>query len=48
MIEFLYKHMIVDYKLVKVKIWKNIALDLVYNKLNTKFAKIWYYKLGEK
>jgi hypothetical protein len=27
----------VDYKLMKVEIWKNIALHLVYGKLNIKF-----------
>ncbi len=38
----------VDYKLVKVKICNNMALHLVYSKLNTKFEKLWYHKLGEK
>jgi hypothetical protein len=38
----------VDYKLVKVEIWKNMALNLVYSKLNTKFEKLWYHKLSEK
>jgi hypothetical protein len=27
----------VDYKLMKVNLWKNIVLNLVYGKLNTKF-----------
>jgi len=45
---FLYKHMKIDLKFVKVEIWKNMALHLVYNKLNTNFAKLWYHKLGEK
>jgi hypothetical protein len=38
----------IDYKLVKVEIWKNITLHLVYGKLNIKFEKNWYYKLSEK
>jgi hypothetical protein len=27
---------------------KNMAFHLVYGKLNTKFEKLWYHKLGEK
>jgi hypothetical protein len=38
----------VDLKLLKVEIWKNMALQLVYGKLNTKFEKLWYHKLSEK
>jgi hypothetical protein len=38
----------VNEKLVKVKIWKDMALHLVYGKMNTKFEKLWYHKLGEK
>jgi len=34
-------------KFLKVEIWKNMVLHLVYDKLNTKFEKNWHHKLCE-
>jgi len=38
----------VDLKLLKVKIWENMALQSNYGKLNKNFEKLWYHKLSEK
>jgi hypothetical protein len=33
-----------DLKVVYVEILKDVALHLIYGKLNTKFEKNWYHK----